>query len=121
MTAQLTARNREPRGVALRRGRTAGVFARPSVSRLSTRLPTPPSDDEKLRYLGSGQHRWLFVVSTLAFIGVAASLAGLASQSYWTAVFFVPLALLVVEQLCGLRTATFRRRLTLVEHQRLVT
>ncbi|WP_129338035.1 glycosyltransferase family 2 protein [Cellulomonas endophytica] len=75
-----------------------------------------PTDDEKLAYLRGGQHRWLFVLSALAFAGVAASLAGLALRSYWTLVFLVPLGLMLVEQALALVTSTRRRRLTLGEH-----
>src|SRR4051794_9253955 len=70
----------------------------------------PPSDAEKLSYIATGQHRWIFVASALAFLGVVVSFAGLAAQSYWTAVFFVPLLMLAVEQACSLRTSTLRRR-----------
>lgn len=80
----------------------------------------PPSDDEKLQYLSAPQRRWIFVVSALAFVGVAASLAGFATQSSWTAVFLLPLTLLVVEQVVSLRTSTVRRRVTLPDHQFLV-
>jgi cellulose synthase (UDP-forming) len=80
----------------------------------------PPSDEEKLQYLRAPQHRWIFVVSAMAFAGVAASLAGFATQSYWTAVFLLPLALLVVEQAISLRTSTLPRRVTLPDHQFLV-
>ena len=80
----------------------------------------PPSDEEKLLYLRAPQHRWIFVVSAVAFVGVAASLAGFATQTYWTAVFLLPLALLVVEQVISLRTSTLRRRVTLPDHQFLV-
>ena len=81
---------------------------------------TPPSDEEKLQYLRAPQRRWIFVVSAVAFLGVAASLAGFATQSSWTSVFLLPLVLLVVEQVVSLRTSTLRRRVTLPDHQFLV-
>lgn len=81
---------------------------------------SPPSEQEKLQYLSSPQHRWIFVASALAFLGVVFSFVGLASQSYWTVVFFVPLLVLIVEQCCSLRTSTLSRRVTLPDHQFLV-
>jgi cellulose synthase (UDP-forming) len=82
-----------------------------------TRWPTPPTDEEKVRYLAAGQHRWIFVVSAVAFAGVAASLGGLAARTTWTAVFALPLLVLLVEQAVSLRTSTVRRRVTLPDHQ----
>lgn len=76
----------------------------------------PPDDQEKYSYLRSPQHRWVFWVSALAMAGVAASFVGLATQSYWTLFFLLPLALLVTEQLLSLWTSTFRRRVSMADH-----
>lgn len=76
----------------------------------------PPTDQEKYSYLRTSQHRWVFWFSALAMAGVAVSWIGLATQSYWTLPFLLPLVLLVAEQLLSLRTSTFRRRLSLPDH-----
>lgn len=76
----------------------------------------PPDDEEKYSYLRTPQHRWVFWTSALAMAGVAASFIGLATQSYWTLVFLLPLVLLVTEQLLSLRTSTFRRRVSMDDH-----
>jgi len=76
----------------------------------------PPDDEEKYSYLRTPQHRWVFWVAALAMAGVAVSFVGLATQSYWTLVFLLPLVLLVTEQLLSLRTSTFRRRISMTEH-----
>jgi cellulose synthase (UDP-forming) len=86
------------------------------ASRTSFGWLMPPSDEEKYSYLRTSQHRWVFWVSALAMAGVAVSLVGLATQSYWTLAFLLPLVLLVAEQLMSLRTSTFRRRLSFTDH-----
>jgi cellulose synthase (UDP-forming) len=78
---------------------------------------TPPSDVERDQYLGRGQHRWIFWAQAVALVGVAVSLYGLAQNTYWTVVFFVPLLAFVAEQFLALRTSTFRRRVTLPSHR----
>ncbi|GAA3628660.1 hypothetical protein GCM10022223_52630 [Kineosporia mesophila] len=84
------------------------------------RWPRPPGDDEKYRYLAAPQHRWLFVAAAMAFGGVAFSFAGLAARNMWTVLFFIPLVLLMLEQIISLPTSTLRRRVTLPDHQFLV-
>ncbi|WP_062736647.1 glycosyltransferase family 2 protein [Kocuria turfanensis] len=81
-------------------------------------IVSPPDDQEKYNYLRGPQHRWFFVAHAGAFAGLAVSLAGFATMTYWTLIFLVPLALLAVETLVGLRTSTFRRRTTEAEHRR---
>lgn len=76
----------------------------------------PPDDEEKHSYLRTSQHRWVFWVAALAMAGVVVSFVGLATQSYWTLVFLLPLVLLVTEQLLSLRTSTFRRRVSMADH-----
>lgn len=77
----------------------------------------PPDDAEKYSYIASSQHRWVFVYQTLAFAGVAVSLVGFSTMRYWTLIFLVPLVLYAAETLLGLRTSTFRRTVTLPDHQ----
>lgn len=76
----------------------------------------PPTDEEKYSYLRTPQHRWLFVLSAFAMAGFAVSFVGLATQSYWTLVFLLPLVVLVTEQGLSLRTSTYRRRISMAEH-----
>lgn len=87
-----------------------------TASRTSFGWLMPPSDEEKYSYLRTPQHRWFFWVSALATGGVTVSFVGLATESYWTLVFILPLVLLVAEQLLSLRTSTFPRRLSLADH-----
>ncbi|MBT0772572.1 glycosyltransferase [Kineosporia sp. J2-2] len=81
---------------------------------------TPPSDAEKDAYLAAPQHRWLFWAQAVAMLGVAVSMYGLATNTYWTLIFLGPLALMVVEQALALRTSTFTRRVTVGRHRELV-
>ena len=83
----------------------------------ATAFAQPPTDAEKDLYLAGPQHRWVFWFSSLAFAGVAYSLAGLAAQSAWTAVFFIPLIVLAIEQGLSLRTSTFKSRIGGAEHR----
>ncbi|WP_459314056.1 glycosyltransferase family 2 protein [Arthrobacter sp. MDT2-2] len=76
----------------------------------------PPGDEEKYSYLRTPQHRWVFWVSALAMAGVVVSFVGLATQSYWTLIFLLPLILLVTEQVLSLWTSTFRRRVSMTDH-----
>ncbi|MDE8585876.1 glycosyltransferase family 2 protein [Arthrobacter sp. NQ4] len=76
----------------------------------------PPRDGEKYSYLRTPQHRWVFWLSALAMAGFAVSFVGLATQSYWTLVFLLPLVLLVTEQCLSLRTSTNRRRISMADH-----
>jgi hypothetical protein len=70
-------------------------------------VPLPPTRPEKVAYLATPQHRWLFYASALAFLGVAVSMGGMARHSPATVLFLVPLALWLVEQVVTLRTSTF--------------
>ncbi|MFC3300174.1 glycosyltransferase family 2 protein [Arthrobacter agilis] len=108
---------------SLRTGRSADAAvvrdARPltnAFSPTSFDWLTPPDDEEKYSYLRTPQHRWVFWASAGAMAGVAASFVGLATQSYWTLVFLLPLVLLVVEQILSLWTSTFRRRVSMADH-----
>jgi cellulose synthase (UDP-forming) len=76
----------------------------------------PPSDREKYAYLAARQHRWLFGAQAVAAVGVAVSMFGLARNSYWTMVLFIPMVPFVLEQALALRTSTFTRRVTLTDH-----
>ncbi len=80
----------------------------------------PPRDDQKYLYVGRRQHRWIFWAQAVAFGGVAVSTVGLARNSRWTLVFFLPLIVMLAEQVLALRTSTFRRRITLPDHLFLV-
>lgn len=83
-------------------------------------VPLPPTRPEKVAYLATPQHRWLFYASALAFLGVAVSMGGMATHSPATVLFLVPLALWLVEQVVTLRTSTFTRLVTLKSHRRVV-
>ncbi len=84
-------------------------------------LPLPPTRPEKVAYLATPQHRWLFYASALAFLGVAVSMGGMATHSPATVLFFVPLVLWLVEQLVTLRTSTMARRVTMHSHRRVTS
>jgi len=79
-------------------------------------LAVPPTDTEKLAYVRGPQHRWFFLAHLLAFAGIAWSLYGFARMEYWTLVFLVPLVFYAAETLLGLRTSTYRRRISLTDH-----
>jgi cellulose synthase (UDP-forming) len=80
------------------------------------RLPTPPTEEEKYSYLRGGQKRGVLVFQLLAFAGVAVSLYGFATSSYWTLIFLIPLAVMVVEEVLSFYTSTFRTQVTLADH-----
>ncbi len=84
-------------------------------------LPVPPSRPEKVAYLASPQHRWLFVASALAFLGVAVSMGGMALHSAATIAFLVPVLLWMIEQAVTLRTSTFARTISAHTHRRTVS
>lgn len=77
---------------------------------------SPPNDREKYNYLRGPQHRWFFWAHGAAFVGISFSLVGFAMMTYWTLVFMIPLALYAGETLLGLRTSTYRRRVTEPDH-----
>ncbi len=79
-------------------------------------LVAPPTDQEKYAYIKGSQHRWFFWAHALAFVGIAISLYGFSRMQYWTLIFLIPLALYAGETLLGLRTSTYRRRVTLPDH-----
>jgi len=81
------------------------------------RLPSPPSDLDRDRYLQRGQNRKVLLLQYVAFIGVLISFLGFSTSSYWTLIFGVPLLLLVVEQSIALYTSTFRRAIELQDHK----
>jgi cellulose synthase (UDP-forming) len=93
-------------------------FLSPAVS--THTLAVPPSDEEKLNYVQGPQHRWFFWAHLLSFAGIAFSLYGFARMQYWTLIFLVPLAFYAAETLLGLRTSTYKRRITYPDHQFLV-
>ncbi len=80
----------------------------------------PPNDTEKYAYLRGPQHRWFFWAHFAAFIGVVISLYGFARMQYWTLIFLCPLVLYAGETLLGLRTSTYRRRVSYPDHQAVV-
>lgn len=80
-------------------------------------LVTPPNDDEKYAYIKGSQHRWFFWAHALAFLGIAISFYGFSRMEYWTLIFLIPLAMYAGETLLGLRTSTYRRTVTLPDHQ----
>jgi cellulose synthase (UDP-forming) len=86
----------------------------------SAHYAVPPTDEEKYGYLAGPQQRWFWWAHALSFVGIAFSLYGFARMEYWTLIFLVPLALYAGETLLGLRTSTFRRNVTLTDHQFLV-
>jgi cellulose synthase (UDP-forming) len=86
----------------------------------SNHFAVPPNDEEKYHYIGGVQHRWFWWAHALSFAGIAFSLYGFARMQYWTLIALVPLALYAGETLLGLRTSTFRRSVTLPDHQFLV-
>ena len=79
-------------------------------------LAVPPTDTEKYAYVAGPQHRWFFWAHFASFAGIAFSLYGFARMEYWTLVFLVPLAFYAAETLLGLRTSTYRRRISLPDH-----
>lgn len=94
------------------------------MSQLEARTPppehtlvAPPNDQEKYAYVKGPQHRWFFWAHALAFAGIAISFYGFSRMEYWTLIFLVPLALYAGETLLGLRTSTYRRSVTLPDHQ----
>jgi len=84
------------------------------------RLPSPPSDVDRDRYLQRGQNRKILILQYLAFIGVLISFLGFSTSSYWTLIFALPLLLLVVEQSIALYTSSFRRAIELPDHKEMV-
>lgn len=81
---------------------------------------TPPDDGEKYQYIEGPQHRWFFWAHVAAFIGIALSLYGFARMTYWTTVLLLPLAVYIFELVLGVRSSTFRRTVSLPDHQLLV-
>jgi cellulose synthase (UDP-forming) len=85
------------------------------------RLPLPPTDHERDSYLGTRQHRWIFVAQAFAFGCVLVSLFGVITRSDWMfGLFTIPAILLVGEQVLALRTSTHKRRVDLAQHRSLV-
>lgn len=80
-------------------------------------LVAPPNEQEKYAYIKGSQHRWFFWAHALAFLGIAISFYGFSRMDYWTLIFLVPLAFYAAETLLGLRTSTYRRNVTLPDHQ----
>jgi cellulose synthase (UDP-forming) len=80
-------------------------------------LVAPPDDQEKYAYIKGPQHRWFFWAHALAFGGIAISFYGFSRMEYWTLIFLIPLVLYAGETLLGLRTSTYRRNVTLPDHQ----
>jgi len=85
-----------------------------------TRPVSPPSDNEKYHYIKGPQHRWFFWAHVAAFIGIALSLYGFSRMTYWTLVLLLPLGVYLFELILGARSSTFRRTVTLIDHQLLV-
>jgi cellulose synthase (UDP-forming) len=81
------------------------------------RLVSPPDDTVKYDYIKGPQHRWFFWAHAVAFIGIALSLYGFARMSYWTLVLLVPLIVYGLELIIGVRSSTFRRHVSLPDHQ----
>ncbi len=81
------------------------------------KVVAPPTDDEKYHYLKGPQHRWFFWAHAASFVGIGASLYGFAQMTYWTLIFMVPLTLYAAETLLGLRTSTYKRSISLPDHQ----
>lgn len=100
--------------------RPAGRHARPhrmAQTPVAERAVTPPDDVEKYHYLAGPQHRWFFWAHAVAFVGIAVSLYGFARMTYWTLILLVPLAVYLFELALGLRSSTFRRTISLTDHQ----
>lgn len=79
-------------------------------------LVAPPDDQTKYAYIRGSQHRWFFWAHAFVFVGIAISLYGFSRMQYWTLIFLVPLAFYAGETLLGLRTSTYKRRVTLPDH-----
>jgi len=109
------------RGLAWRRRvlASAGAAAVRGVP-AAARPVTPPDEVEKYYYIRGPQHRWFFWAHVVAFLGIAVSLYGFSRMTYWTLVLLLPLAVYVFELLLGVRSSTFRRTVSLPDHQLLV-
>ena len=94
--------------------------ARGRSPQTGAQLPTPPGRFESLSYVSAPQHRWLFALSAVVYVGVALSVGGFASTSPWAWVFFIPVALWGIEQAISLRLSTYRRVVTERSHRRLI-
>lgn len=91
-----------------------------TMEQASQTLAVPPTDKEKYNYVEGRQHRWFFWAHLVSFLGIAYSLYGFSRMAYWTLIFLAPLAVYAAETLLGLYTSTFRRRISLTDHQAIV-
>jgi cellulose synthase (UDP-forming) len=85
------------------------------------RMPSPPTDEDRDRYLAGGQRRHILAIQYVAFIGVLVSFLGFSTSSYWTLIFGIPLLLMVIEQSIALYTSSFPRVIDLKDHKELVS
>jgi hypothetical protein len=83
--------------------------------REQTRLPLPPSDEEKYWYMGR-QHRWLLVLQAFTLSLVVFSIArfALSRPALWF--FFIPAALYMVAMVVSLASSTRKKRTSRFDH-----
>jgi cellulose synthase/poly-beta-1,6-N-acetylglucosamine synthase-like glycosyltransferase len=84
--------------------------------REQTRLPVPPSDEEKYWYMGR-QHRWLLVLQAFTLSLVVFSIArfALSRPALWF--FFIPAALYMVAMVVSLASSTRKKRTSRFDHE----
>ncbi|HEY5880318.1 MAG TPA: glycosyltransferase [Nakamurella sp.] len=98
----------------------AGRHRRAAATPSTSQVVSPPDEIEKYHYIAGPQHRWFFWAHVVAFVGIAVSLYGFSRMSYWTLLLLLPLALYVFEIILGVRSSTFRRTVSLPDHQMLL-
>lgn len=91
------------------------VMAPPSVAE-STRLPSPPTDDEKYWYMGR-QHRWLLFAQAVALILVVVSVTRFARTEPALWFFLAPATLYVVGAVISLSSSTRKKRTSRFDHE----
>ena len=84
--------------------------------REQTRLPLPPSDEEKYWYMGR-QHRWLLFLQafTLSLVVYSISQFALSRPLLW--VFLIPAALYMVAMVVSLISSTRKKRTSRFDHE----
>ncbi|CUR55234.1 membrane hypothetical protein [metagenome] len=83
-------------------------------------LPSPPTDVEKYSYLGR-QHRWLLIVQAASFSMIAWSVMRFSTADLRLLLFLIPMTLYAVTLAVSLTSGTRRRRMSLAQHQALVS
>lgn len=80
------------------------------------RLPSPPSDTERDRYLGP-QHRWLPAVAFIGYTLIVVSVAFFVFRHVIALFLLIPLAISLASTVLSLVTTSRRRRIGLAEHR----